>query len=70
MDPAWRKTGCGFNYELVDENELFSTLNFDDFMRDGFIFIWIVNALMDKIIKMMKRKGWKRIEWIVWNKYD
>ncbi len=71
IDPAYNKTSYLLNsYPEVDEDELFSVVNFDDFMRDGFISLWVVNSLMDKMIRIMNKKGWKRIEWVVWNKYD
>ena len=55
---------------MIDEDILCSTINFDDFMRDGFIFLWVVNCKMDNMVKLMSKKGWKRIETISWNKYD
>ncbi len=48
IDPAYKKTGCKLRgYPKVDVDELFSVINFNEFMRDGYIFLWVVNAMMD-----------------------
>ncbi len=70
IDPAYNNTGCELGYELINEELFCATVDFDDFMRDGFIFLWVVNCKMDKMVKLMSKKGWKRIETISWNKYD
>jgi N6-adenosine-specific RNA methylase IME4 len=70
IDPPYNNTGCKLGYRVLDDREWADILDFDKLIEDGFILIWVTNAKVDKVVKIMRKKGWKRKETITWAKFD
>ena len=47
-----------------------NTINVNDFVGDGFVFIWVTNKLYFQTMLWMDQQGWEPAEHITWKKVD
>ena len=70
MDPPYNNTGCKLTYPTMNDEIWMNSINFNNIIDDGFIFIWVTNAKAFKITSLMAAKGWRECENVAWNKFD
>jgi 16S rRNA G966 N2-methylase RsmD len=62
LDPPFDNTGCKLGYLKLKDKEWINSINFDELIDDGFIFIWVTSKKGFKISKYMDRLGWAECE--------
>ena len=73
MDPPWQLSsshptrGVAIAYETLSDNAI-AKLPIDKLQKDGFIFIWTINAKLHFALELMKQWGYRYCDEIVWVK--
>lgn len=73
MDPPWQLSsshptrGVAIAYTTLNDNTI-SKMPIETLQKDGFIFIWTINAKLHFALELMKHWGYKYCDEIVWVK--
>ena len=70
MNPPANDTGCKLPYTTMESSQWMKTINVNDFVGDGFVFIWVTNKLYFQTMLWMDQQGWEPVEHITWKKVD
>ena len=73
MDPPWQLStstpsrGVAIAYDSLGDDSI-TNLPVQQLQKNGFIFIWVINAKYRKAINMMQNWGYKLVDEICWVK--
>ena len=73
MDPPWQLStstpsrGVTIAYDSLND-DLITQIPMEKLQKDGFIFIWVINAKYRVAIDMMNKWGYKLVDEICWVK--
>jgi len=73
MDPPWQLSsanptrGVAIAYETLNDREILN-IPFSKIQKDGFLFVWVINAKYRFAITLMEENGYKLVDEVAWVK--
>ena len=74
MDPPWILStgnpvrGVATNYDTLTDVDLLEIIPFSNLQKNGFLFIWVINAKYRFALQLFKKHGYKLVDELVWVK--
>jgi mRNA m6A methyltransferase catalytic subunit len=74
MDPPWQLSsanptrGVAIAYDTLSDIEILDRIPFDKLQKDGFLFIWVINAKMRFALELYRKFDYKLVDEVVWVK--
>ena len=74
MDPPWVLStaspirGVATSYDILQDSDIMNKIPFDSLQKDGFLFIWVINAKYCTALSLFKKYGYKLVDELVWVK--
>ena len=74
MDPPWilstvkQVRGVKTNYTTLNDNDILNGIPFPKIQKDGFLFIWVINAKYRFALTLFTKYGYKLVDELVWVK--
>jgi len=74
MDPPWQLAsanptrGVAIGYSQLSDKQIEDELKLHEIQKEGFLFIWVINAKYVRTLEMIKKWGYKFIDDISWVK--